>query len=172
MRRSIASVQRSAGELPKRNTQIYVADTIGELGTFYSLMPIALIGGSLIERGGQNPIEAVRFDTNVITGPDQSNFADAYRELLRHRGAVQVTDAATLAQTVGLLRDVGAQFAYVNIFEDPEIREGLKTYSNWPTFPQLYVNGELIGGCDIAMEMHESGELKQLIDSVPEQDIG
>jgi monothiol glutaredoxin len=50
----------------------------------------------------------------------------------------------------------------VNIFEDPEIREGLKTYSNWPTFPQLYVNGELIGGCDITLELYESGELAKM----------
>jgi monothiol glutaredoxin len=51
----------------------------------------------------------------------------------------------------------------VNIFEDPEVREALKTYSNWPTFPQLYVNGELVGGCDIAIEMYKNGELKQLL---------
>ena len=51
----------------------------------------------------------------------------------------------------------------MNIFEDPEVRDALKTYSNWPTFPQLYVNGELVGGCDIAIEMYKSGELKQLL---------
>jgi monothiol glutaredoxin len=51
----------------------------------------------------------------------------------------------------------------VNIFEDQEIREGLKTYSNWPTFPQLYVKGELIGGSDIVMEMYNSGELQELL---------
>ena len=67
------------------------------------------------------------------------------------------------SQTVAALRAVGAKFAYVNIFEDPEVREGLKTYSNWPTFPQLYVNGELIGGCDIALELFESGELKEIV---------
>jgi monothiol glutaredoxin len=54
----------------------------------------------------------------------------------------------------------------VNIFEDPEVRETLKTYSNWPTFPQLYVNGELVGGCDIVVEMYKSGELKQLLAEV------
>ena len=48
-------------------------------------------------------------------------------------------------------------------FEDPDIRDGLKAYSNWPTFPQLYVKGELIGGCDIVVEMYHSGELKQLL---------
>lgn len=67
------------------------------------------------------------------------------------------------AQTVAVLRDIGAEFAYLNIFEDPEVREGLKSYSNWPTFPQLYVGGELIGGCDIALELHKSGELKDIV---------
>ena len=57
------------------------------------------------------------------------------------------------AQTVAALRAVGAQFKAINIFEEPELREALKRYSNWPTYPQLYVKGELIGGCDIALEM-------------------
>jgi monothiol glutaredoxin len=69
------------------------------------------------------------------------------------------------AQTVAALRACGAQFEYVNIFEEPELREGLKKYSNWPTYPQLYVNGELVGGCDIALEMFRSGELRKLLES-------
>ncbi len=68
------------------------------------------------------------------------------------------------AQTVAALRAVGAQFKSVNIFEEPELREGLKRYSNWPTYPQLYVKGELVGGCDITLEMYESGELKSLLE--------
>ena len=67
------------------------------------------------------------------------------------------------AQTVAALRAVGAQFKHVNIFEEPELREALKRYSNWPTYPQLYVKGELVGGCDIALEMYRSGELKKLL---------
>jgi len=66
-------------------------------------------------------------------------------------------------QTVAALKAIGRPFSYVNIFDDPEIREGLKTYSNWPTFPQLYVDGELVGGCDIVIEMYESGELQKLL---------
>ncbi len=66
-------------------------------------------------------------------------------------------------QTVAALKSIGRPFAYVNIFDDPEIREGLKAYSNWPTFPQLYVDGELIGGCDIIVEMYHSGELQKLL---------
>jgi monothiol glutaredoxin len=67
------------------------------------------------------------------------------------------------AQTVAALRACGAQFHAVNIFEDPELREALKQYSSWPTYPQLYVNGELVGGCDIALEMYQSGELKKVL---------
>jgi monothiol glutaredoxin len=68
------------------------------------------------------------------------------------------------AQTAAALKACNAKFAHVNIFEDPELREAIKAYSNWPTFPQLYVNGELIGGCDIAVEMYRSGELRQLLE--------
>jgi monothiol glutaredoxin len=70
------------------------------------------------------------------------------------------------AKTAGALRQVGAKFKAVNIFDDPELREALKQYSNWPTYPQLYVNGELVGGCDIVMQMYGSGELKDLIEEV------
>ena len=70
------------------------------------------------------------------------------------------------AQTVAALQKLGARFHYVNIFEDAELRESLKRFSNWPTYPQLYVNGELIGGCDIALEMYKSGELRRLVTEV------
>lgn len=67
------------------------------------------------------------------------------------------------AQTVAALRACGAEFRSFNIFEDPELRDALKRYSSWPTYPQLYVNGELVGGCDIALEMYRNGELKKLL---------
>ena len=54
-------------------------------------------------------------------------------------------------------------FAYINILDNPEVRENLKVYSNWPTFPQLFIKGELVGGCDIITELYESGELKEMI---------
>jgi monothiol glutaredoxin len=69
------------------------------------------------------------------------------------------------AQAVAALRASGVNsFHTVNIFEDPELREALKKFSNWPTYPQLYVNGELVGGCDIVLDMHRSGELKKILD--------
>ena len=67
------------------------------------------------------------------------------------------------AQTAGALRKLGANFHSVNIFDDAEMREALKQHSNWPTYPQLYVKGELVGGCDIAMEMFRSGELRTVL---------
>ncbi len=88
-----------------------------------------------------------------------------YPVLLYMKGTPDFPQCGFSAKVVAALRGVGAEFAFVNIFEDPEIREGLKTYSNWPTFPQLYVNGELIGGCDITVELYESGELKQVVDA-------
>jgi monothiol glutaredoxin len=83
--------------------------------------------------------------------------------MLYMKGTPDFPQCGFSAQAVGALRACKAKFETVNIFEDPEVREALKTYSNWPTFPQLYVNGELVGGCDITIEMYKSGELKQLL---------
>jgi 3-deoxy-D-manno-octulosonic-acid transferase len=89
--------QRSLGVLPDRTSEAYVADTIGELGTLYKLAPVAFIGGSLVNRGGQNPIEAVRQGAVVLTGPHWHNFGDAYDVLIRDRGAIVVHSADELA---------------------------------------------------------------------------
>lgn len=67
------------------------------------------------------------------------------------------------ARAVEILSRSGAQFTDVNVLADPEIREGVKQYSQWPTIPQLYVNGQFIGGSDIMMEMYQSGELQNLL---------
>ena len=109
--------RRSLGHLPGKTTDIYIADTIGELGTLYALAPMAFIGGSLAERGGQNPIEAVRHGAAVLTGPHRSNFADAYSVLLERGGACEITSAETLASTVLALR------------ADPARLEGVRTHA-------------------------------------------
>ncbi|MDX2411487.1 MAG: Grx4 family monothiol glutaredoxin [Woeseiaceae bacterium] len=88
--------------------------------------------------------------------------------LLYMKGTPDFPQCGFSGQTVAALKAVGKPFAFVNIFEDEEIRQGLKTYSNWPTFPQLYVKGELVGGSDIVVEMYHSGELKELLDSTEE----
>ncbi len=84
--------------------------------------------------------------------------------LLYMKGTPDFPQCGFSGQTVAALNAVGKPYAFVNIFEDPEVREGLKEYSNWPTFPQLYVKGELIGGCDIVIEMYQSGELQKLLE--------
>ena len=84
--------------------------------------------------------------------------------LLYMKGTPDFPQCGFSGQTVAALNAIGKPFSYVNIFEDQEVREGLKAYSNWPTFPQLYVKGELIGGCDIVIEMFRSGELQQLLE--------
>ena len=92
--------QRSLGALPARDCDIYVADTIGELGTLYALAPVAFVGGSLVDKGGQNPIEPIRLHAAVLTGPHQENFRDAYQALLRHKGVREVRTADDIADAV------------------------------------------------------------------------
>jgi 3-deoxy-D-manno-octulosonic-acid transferase len=96
--RGFSVARRSLGHLPDRTSDAYVADTIGELGMLYKLGPVAFIGGSLVDRGGQNPIEAVRQGAVVLVGPHWHNFTDAYRALISNRGAVEVHSAEEIAR--------------------------------------------------------------------------
>ena len=83
--------------------------------------------------------------------------------VLYMKGTPQAPMCGFSAQAVKLLGAVGAKFASFDVLADEEIRQGVKAYSNWPTFPQLYINGELVGGCDIITELHRKGELQQLV---------
>lgn len=87
--------------------------------------------------------------------------------LLYMKGSPDQPQCGFSAQTVQCLMACGKRFAYVDILVNPEIRATLPKIANWPTFPQLYVKGELIGGCDIVTEMHAKGELQALLDTVP-----
>ncbi len=84
--------------------------------------------------------------------------------ILYMKGTPQLPMCGFSMRTVEALKQCNKEFAYVNIIADPAIRETLPAVSDWPTFPQLYVKGELVGGCDIAMQLSESGELKKMID--------
>src|SRR5690606_24363872 len=82
------------------------------------------------------------------------------------KGTPQFPMCGFSSRTVQALRAAGADMATlhtVNVLEEPEIRANLPRYSNWPTFPQLFIHGELIGGCDITLELHESGELARMV---------
>ena len=98
-------VMRSRGHVPDRGTEIYVADTIGELGLFYRVAPIVFMGGSLVRHGGQNPIEPAKLDRAILHGPHVGNFSAIYAQLNRNRGAATVTDAESLAKSIALLLD-------------------------------------------------------------------
>ena len=80
------------------------------------------------------------------------------------KGTPQMPMCGFSSRTVEALKQCNREFAYVNIIADPEVHENLPRYSDWPTFPQLYVNGELVGGCDITMELASSGELQKMVD--------
>ena len=83
--------------------------------------------------------------------------------ILYMKGSPNAPQCGFSARTVQAVMACGERFAYVDILSHPEIRSSLPSYANWPTFPQLWVNGELIGGCDIVTEMQESGELQPLV---------
>ena len=87
--------------------------------------------------------------------------------LLYMKGTPAFPQCGFSAVTVQILNPIGVKFKAVNVLEDPEVREGIKVFSNWPTIPQLYVKGEFVGGSDIMMEMWEAGELHQLMDGIP-----
>jgi 3-deoxy-D-manno-octulosonic-acid transferase len=93
--------QRSRGELPESLTDIYVADTLGELGLIYRLAPIVFVGGSLASHGGQNPIEPIKLGAAILHGPHVWNFAEIYEALDKSHGAEQVSDVGKLTVRVG-----------------------------------------------------------------------
>jgi monothiol glutaredoxin len=83
--------------------------------------------------------------------------------ILYMKGSPNQPQCGFSARTIEALTSCGERFAYVDVLSNPEIRANLPIYANWPTFPQLWINGELIGGCDIVVEMHEKGELAELV---------
>jgi monothiol glutaredoxin len=85
------------------------------------------------------------------------------RTVLFMKGTPQFPMCGYSSRAAAALEAVGAEFAFVNVLQDPEIFESLPRYADWPTFPQLYVSGELVGGCDITLEMYENGQLKEMV---------
>jgi monothiol glutaredoxin len=91
------------------------------------------------------------------------DIVEGHQVVLFMKGTAQFPMCGFSGRAIQILKAVGAtQLHTVNVLEDEEIRQGIKEFANWPTIPQLYLNGEFIGGSDIMMEMYESGELQQL----------
>ncbi len=84
--------------------------------------------------------------------------------ILFMKGTPQMPQCGFSAKALNMLQSYSVPFATFNILNDEDIRQGLKEYSDWPTYPQLYVNSQLIGGCDIIAELHENGELKEILE--------
>ena len=102
--------------------------------------------------------------TDETSNPLRDQIQTAIEEnpvLLFMKGTPEQPMCGFSARTVAILQSVGQPFAAVNVLPDPRIRQELSALSNWPTIPQLFIDGELVGGCDIVTEMYESGELQQ-----------
>ncbi len=110
-------------------------------------------------------------DTNEIEHTDKSkDLKSQIEDLLKSskvvlfmKGNSQMPQCGFSANSIAILKHLGVQFKTFNILNDQEIRQGVKEFSNWPTYPQLYVNGKLIGGNDIITEMYQSGELQEYL---------
>ena len=87
------------------------------------------------------------------------------RVMLFMKGTPDMPRCGFSFQTVACLKDTGTEFAAMDILPDPRIRQVLSAQSGWPTIPQLFVDGELVGGCDIVTELHETGQLKEMVDA-------
>ncbi len=97
-----------------------------------------------------------------IMGKIQSQI-DQNRVILYMKGTKEMPQCGFSARVVQMINSYGVPYETVDVLADPEIRQGIKEISNWPTIPQLYINGKFIGGCDICVEMDERGELEPLL---------
>ena len=113
---------------------------------------------------GQPPPQAPAApeETNEVRGAIAQAIAE-HRVILFMKGNPEAPACGFSARTVAALQSVGAPFAAVDVLPDPRIRAELSAISNWPTIPQLFIDGELVGGCDIVSEMYESGELAEAL---------
>ncbi|MEM7208989.1 MAG: Grx4 family monothiol glutaredoxin [Pseudomonadota bacterium] len=96
-------------------------------------------------------------------------FVEANPVVLFMKGTPQMPMCGFSSRTAEALKTCEREFAYCNVIADPDIFENLPRYADWPTFPQLYIEGELVGGCDITLELAESGELKEMVQAAADK---
>src|SRR5690242_6695637 len=104
-----------------------------------------------------------------MSGVDQKirETIDANRVVVFMKGTKHFPQCGFSARVVEILKRCGAEFRDVNVLVDPELRQGIKDFSSWPTIPQVYIDGKFVGGSDILMEMYQSGELEKLLGAAP-----
>lgn len=144
--KDLAVSQRSNNELPSTKDDVYLADTIGELGLFYTISTLAFIGGSLFTHGGQNPVEAIKTRTAILTGPSWHNFKDAYTEMFRLDACREASTVDEIVQTVStLLEDENQRKQMIAQADEAIINlsgalaktiEAIETYLPAPQTPQ------------------------------------
>jgi monothiol glutaredoxin len=100
---------------------------------------------------------------NEQTKQKIENYLNSSEVVLFMKGTKDFPMCGFSARAIAILQELKVPFETVNVLEDPEVREGIKAYGNWPTIPQLYIKKELVGGSDIMMEMYEAGELQDMI---------
>ncbi|MCP4488828.1 MAG: Grx4 family monothiol glutaredoxin [Gammaproteobacteria bacterium] len=97
---------------------------------------------------------------------------EAHPVIIYMKGTPQLPQCGFSSRTAEVLKSLEIEFAFVNVLTDPEIFQNLPRFADWPTFPQVYVDGELIGGCDITLEMFESGDLENMAKAALEKKAG
>ena len=118
-----------------------------------------------------NSFNVLNSEINEIAAKDKSlelkiqieNLLASTKVVLFMKGNAEMPQCGFSANSVAILKNLGVSFNTFNILNDPEIRQGLKEYSNWPTYPQLYIKGQLIGGNDVITEMYQNGELQEFL---------
>lgn len=110
-----------------------------------------------------NDIKEISSDKSQDLKAQIETLLQSSKVVLFMKGNSEMPQCGFSANTVAILKQLGVGFSTFNILNDPDVRQGLKEYSNWPTYPQLYVNGKLIGGNDIVTEMYQSGELQDYL---------
>ena len=121
---------------------------------------------SLLISGSRILAEFVQFGVSMETIDKIKQQIQDNAVILYMKGSPNVPQCGFSARAVQVLEKCGIEFAYVDVLANPDIRQALPAYANWPTFPQLYIRGELVGGSDILLEMYESGELQTLLKAI------
>ena len=140
----LTSARRSAGDPPEANTQVYLADTLGETGTFYTLCPIVFVAGSLLPIGGHNPFEPAQTGAAVLTGPHRANFAETYEALLGTGAATEVADASDLARVL------------LNLFGNPAQLDRQRTAARQFANRQGSALDQIINQLETALELTDA----------------
>ena len=110
-----------------------------------------------------NNIQEISADKNQDLKAQIENLLKSSKVVLFMKGNAEMPQCGFSANSIAILKHLGVSFNTFNILNDPDIRQGLKEYSNWPTYPQLYINSKLIGGNDIITEMYKNGELQEYL---------